>query len=231
MMTTRFSLLAAGLAIAVLLRGCRPVPTDFPVAVGNRTASHGHGLRERCKTRRGRIESDRDLHGQAFSDWKYLSRRHRQPDLSGLYRSSHVLRCDIATGILSAGAATTLIHDVTAYVDVARASCSAGGPGLIWSCCQHEFGQFQFTVTACNISISPSSQSFDPRAGPERVSAGLERLLVDRDEQRHLDHRGRGSSGTGNRTVVYQVQANSTGLSRTALLSIAGQAFTVNQAR
>ena len=39
MMKTRLSLLAAGLAVAVLLAGCHVFPNDFPVAVGNRTAS------------------------------------------------------------------------------------------------------------------------------------------------------------------------------------------------
>ncbi len=39
-----------------------------------------------------------------------------------------------------------------------------------------------------------------------------------------------GASGTGNGTVVFQVQANITGQARTGSLSIAGQTFTVNQA-
>jgi hypothetical protein len=39
-----------------------------------------------------------------------------------------------------------------------------------------------------------------------------------------------GTSGTGNGTVVYQVQPNITGQARTGFLSIAGQTFTVNQA-
>jgi hypothetical protein len=40
-----------------------------------------------------------------------------------------------------------------------------------------------------------------------------------------------GASGTGNGTVVYQVQANTTGQARTASLSVAGETLTVNQAR
>jgi guanylate kinase len=39
-----------------------------------------------------------------------------------------------------------------------------------------------------------------------------------------------GASGTGNGTVIYQVQANTTGQARTGSLSIAGQMFIVNQA-
>jgi hypothetical protein len=38
-----------------------------------------------------------------------------------------------------------------------------------------------------------------------------------------------GAAGTGNGAVVYQVQANITGQTRTGLLFIAGQTFTVNQ--
>jgi hypothetical protein len=39
-----------------------------------------------------------------------------------------------------------------------------------------------------------------------------------------------GASGTGNGTVVFQVQPNITGQTRTGSLSIAGQTFIVNQA-
>src|SRR4029453_10824425 len=119
MMKTRLSLLAAGLAFAVLLAGCHLFPDDFPVAVGNRTAStvtvfaNGEQIGEVGSNQTATFTIDLPPTGKTTVD------AIGNPISPAPIAQATFPARDNATGILSAGAAATLIHDVTAYVDVA----------------------------------------------------------------------------------------------------------------
>ena len=227
MMTFRLSLLAAGLASAAWLAGCS---ADFPVAVGNRTAStvtvfaNGAKLGEVGSNQTATFAVNISPTGKTTSD------AIGNPISPAPIAQATFSAQDMATGILSAGAATTLIHDVTAYVDVAP--CVLFGGASTGPICVSVANTSSGSSQACSVSISPSSQSFDAAGGTGNVSvqassgcswsAGSSVSWISVVS---------GASGTGNGTVVYQVQANNTGQARSASLSIAGETLTVNQAR
>jgi hypothetical protein len=138
---------------------------------------------------------------------------------------------DNATGILSAGAATTLIHDVTAYVDVAPCVLlSSAETGLI--CVSVANTSSGSSVSpACSFTLSPTAQTFDAAAGTGSVSVQASGgcFWTAASNVTWITVIS-GASGTGNGTVVFQVQPNITGQARTGTLTIAGQTFTVSQA-
>jgi hypothetical protein len=139
---------------------------------------------------------------------------------------------DSATGILSAGAATTLIHDVTAYVDVAPCVLLGGAStGLICVSVANTSSGSSGSSPACIFSLSPSSQSFDAAGGTGNVSVqATSNCSWTATSNVTWISVVSGASGTGNGTVIFLVQANTTGQARTGSLSIAGQTFIVNQA-
>ena len=137
---------------------------------------------------------------------------------------------DSATGILSAGAATTLIHDVTAYVDVAPCVLlSSTATGVI--CVSVANTSSGSSVSpACSFTLSPITQSFDAAGGTGNVSVQASGgcFWTAASNVTWISVTS-GASGTGNGTVIYQVQPNLTGQARTGSLTIAGQTFSVGQ--
>jgi len=231
MMKIRLSLLAAGLASAALLAGCHVFPNDFPVAVGNRTAStvtvfaNGEQIGEVGSNQTAKFTIDLAPTGKTTTD------AIGNPIAPAPIAQATFTARDNATGILSAGAATTLIHDVTAYVDVAPCVLlDAASTGLICVAVANTSSGSSGTPPACSFSLSPQSQSFD-------AAGGMGTVLVQASSECSWTATSSvtwitvvsGAAGTGNGAVVYQVQANITGQTRTGLLFIAGQTFTVNQ--
>jgi hypothetical protein len=137
---------------------------------------------------------------------------------------------DSATGVLSAGAATTLIHGVTAYVDVAPCLLLAGGATGPICVSVANTSSGSSSSPACSFTLSPTSQSFDGAGGTGNVSVQTSTgcFWTAASNVTWITVTS-GASGTGNGTVVYQVQPNPTGLARTGTLTIAGQTVTVNQ--
>ncbi|HEX7793897.1 MAG TPA: BACON domain-containing protein [Vicinamibacterales bacterium] len=231
MMKPRLSLVAAGLAIAVLLAGCHIFPDDFPVAVGNRTAStvtvfaNGGAIGEVGSNQTATFSIDLSPIGKTAVD------AIGNPISPAPIASATFTARDSATGVLSAGAATTLIHGVTAYVDVAPCLLLAGGStGPICVSVANTSSGSSGSPT-CSFSLSPSSQSFDSAGGTgtaaiQASSTSCSWTATSNDTWISITS---AVSGTGNGTVVFQVQPNMTGLARTGTLTIAGQTFTVNQ--
>jgi beta-propeller repeat-containing protein/BACON domain-containing protein/all-beta uncharacterized protein/S-layer family protein len=92
-----------------------------------------------------------------------------------------------------------------------------------------------FTVTqsagaGCSYSINPTSKSFMASGGSSTVSvtapAGCGWMAVSNDGFITITS---GSSGSGNGTVSYNVDANATGNPRTGTMTIAGETFIVTQ--
>lgn len=229
MVKTRFCLLAVGLAAEVLLAGCHLFPSDFPVAVGNRTAgtvtvfANGRQIGEIGSDQTATFTVDLSPTGKATVD------AIGNPISPAPVAQATFTARDNATGILSAGAATTLIHGVTAYVDVAPCVLIAGATGLLCvSVANTSSGSS--TSPACNFTLSPSSQSIDAAGGTGTVSVQApSNCSWSATSNATWISVTSGASGTGNGTVLYEVQANITGRSRTASLTIAGQTFTVTQ--
>jgi Viral BACON domain len=231
MMKPRLFLLTAGLAIAVLLAGCHIFPNDFPVAVGNRTAStvtvfaNGGPIGEIGSNQTATFNIDLSPIGKTTVD------AIGNPISPAPIASATFTARDNASGVLSAGAATTLIHGVTAYVDVAPCLLLAGGStGPICVSVANTSSGSSSSPT-CSFSLSPSSQSFDSAGGTgtaaiQASSTSCSWTATSNDTWINITS---AISGTGNGTVVFQVQPNMTGLARTGTLTIAGQTFTVNQ--
>lgn len=120
---------------------------------------------------------------------------------------------------------------MTAYVDVLPCALLAGiSGGLILRLrCQHKFWKFRLTVV--QFLATPFQSSFDAAGGTGNLSvlaaSGCSWSATSTVTWISVTS---GTSGNGNGTVVFQVQANLTGQARTGSLSIARQTFTVNQA-
>jgi hypothetical protein len=230
-MKTGLSVLAAGLAIAVLA-GCHVFPNDFPLAVGNRTGgtvtvfANGKQLGEVGASQTATFTIDLSPTGKTNVD------AIGNPISPAPIAQATFTARDNATGILSAGAAATLIHDITAYVDVAPCLLLGGsstGPICV-SVANTSSGSSGNPPVGCTFSLAPSSQAFDAAGGTGTVlvQASSECSWTATSSVTWISVVS-GASGTGNGAVVYQVQANITGQARTGLLFIAGQTFTVNQ--
>ena len=87
------------------------------------------------------------------------------------------------------------------------------------------------TQEPCTYSISPSSQSFNSSggAGSISVTSSASGCIWNVSESVDWIDITSGSSGNGNGTVTYTVSANTTGSSRTAVITVAGQTHTVTQ--
>ena len=222
---------AAGLAVAMWLAGCEVFPSDFPVAVGNRTAStvtvfaNGEQLGEVGSNQTATFTVDLSPTGKTSVD------AIGNPISPAPIAQATFTARDNSTGVLSAGAATTLIHDVTAYVDVAPCILFAGAStGLICVSVANSSSGSSGTSPACSVSLSPSSQLFDATGGTGNVlvqaASGCSWVATSSVSWITVVS---AASGTGNATVVYQVQTNITGQARTGSLSIAGQTLTITQ--
>ena len=230
-MKARVSPFAAGLGIAVLLAGCHIFPDDFPVAVGNRTGStvtvfaNGAQIGEVASNQTATFTIDLSPTGKTTVD------AIGNPISPAPIAQATFTARDNTTGILSAGAATTLIHDVTAYVDVAPCVLLSGSStGLICVSVANSSSGSSANLPACSFSLSPTSQSFDAAGGTGSVSVQAStNCSWNATSNATWITVVSGASGIGNGTVVFQVQANITGLPRSSSLTIAGQTFMVNQ--
>jgi hypothetical protein len=230
----RFSacLLAAGLALAVPLAGCDLFHTDFDIAVGNRTANTVSIFANGGKL--GDVGSN--LTATFTLEERSTSRT--TIDSAGSPTSPRPVAQvtfsaqDMTTGRLSAGVATTLVKDVTTYVDVAP--CELIGAESVPPCVSVSsvttIPQGQGQGQACTFSLTGSSQSFTAAGGTGNVSvnttSGCTWSATSSESWLTIVS---GASGTGTGVVVFQVAPNITGQVRTASLSIGGQTFTVNQ--
>ncbi len=86
------------------------------------------------------------------------------------------------------------------------------------------------SASPCTLSISPTSQSFGSGGGTGSVTVtagtGCAWTAVSNASWIHVTS---GSSGSGNGSVGYSVDANGSSSPRTGTMTIAGQTFTVNQ--
>src|SRR5262245_33060961 len=212
-MKARVSPITAGLGIAVLFAGCHVFPDDFPVAVGNRTGStvtvfaNGAQIGEVASNQTATFTVDLSPTGKTAVD------AIGNPISPAPIAQATFTARDNATGILSAGAATTLIHDVTAYVDVAPCVLLAGAStGLICVSVANTSSGSSGSPVACSFSLSPSGQSFDAAGGTGNVSVqtSSDCSWTATSSVTWISVVS-GAAGTGNGTVVYQVQANITG--------------------
>ncbi|GAX62663.1 hypothetical protein SCALIN_C38_0026 [Candidatus Scalindua japonica] len=87
-----------------------------------------------------------------------------------------------------------------------------------------------FTVRVCTFSISPESGHFDTSGGTGTVDVtapgGCDWTALSNDSWITITS---GSNGSGNGTVAYSIEENTSSVSRTGTLTIAGQTFTVIQ--
>jgi len=90
--------------------------------------------------------------------------------------------------------------------------------------------KFRNPAASCNYSIASTNQSFASSGGTGTVnvttSAGCSWTAMSNAPWINITS---GASGTGNGSVGYAVDPNSSGISRSAAMSIAGQVFTVYQ--
>ena len=110
--------LAAGLALAVLLAGCESLPSDFDIAVGNRTAntvsifSNGGKIGEVGSNLTAAFTLEESPTGRTTID-SAGSTTSPNPVAQVTFSAQ-----DMRTGVLSAGVVTILVKGVTTYVDV-----------------------------------------------------------------------------------------------------------------
>jgi len=229
----RVSLLAAGLALAVPLAGCDLFHTDFDVAVGNRTASpvsifvDGGKIGDVGANLTATFTVEETALGRSTVEGGPTSPR---PVARVTFSAQ-----DLATGMLSAGVAATLVKDVTTYVDVAP--CEQVEAGAASPCVSVSGANISVPTgtngsqgQACTFSLSGSNQSFNAIGGTGTVNvtttSGCAWSVTSTDSW--LTVVG-SASGTGTGVVAFQVAVNTTGQARTASLAIGGQTFTVTQ--
>jgi hypothetical protein len=229
----RFStcLLAAALALAIPLAGCGLFHSDFDIAVGNRTANRVSVFANGEKI--GEVGSNLTT---TFTVEESPTGRTTIDSAGGPTSPMPVAQVtfsaqDMTTGALSAGVAATLVKDVTTYVDVAPCvliGLIGGGPAP--PCVSVSSTTTGSQEQGCTFSLSGSDRSFDATGGTGNVSvdtsSGCAWSATSSASWLTVTS---GASGTGTGAVVFQVAANTTGLARTASLSIGGQTFTVNQ--
>ena len=231
----RTCILAAGLALAVPIAACGMFHSDFDIAVGNRTANTVSVFANGEKI--GEVGSNLTT---SFT-LEESPTGHTTIDSTGGPTSPipvaqvTVAAQDMTTGVLSAGAATTLVKGVTTYVDVAPCVLIGGGsaPPCV-SISGASTGSVSGATTGsqqvCTFSLSASDQSFGAIGGTGNVrvttSSGCAWSATSSASWLTV---GSGASGTGTGVVVFQVAANTTGQARTASLTIGGQTFTINQ--
>ena len=229
-------LLAAGLALAVPLVGCNLFHADFDIAVGNRTANTVSVFANGGKigdvgsnlTATFTLEETPIGRNTIDSTGNPVSPR---PIAQVTFSAQ-----DLATGVLSAGVAATLVKDITTYIDIAP--CLPIDAGSASPCVSVASGSLSVPSGTtgsqgqeCTFSLSGSAQSFSVVGGTGNVtvttSSGCSWNVTSSESWLTVVT---GASGTGAGVVVFQVAPNTTGQARAASLSVGGQTFTVNQA-
>jgi BACON domain-containing protein len=230
----RACLLVAGLALVLPLVGCGFFHNEFDVAVGNRTSNpvsiFANG---------GKI-GDLGSNSTASFSVEETPIPNTTVDSSAsptaprpMARVTFSVQ-DMTTGVLSAGVTTTMVKEVTTYVEVAPCTTSDTGPAApcvsVSSVAPVASGAIASQGQTCTFSLSSSSQSFDAIGGTGTVSVststGCAWNAISSDAWLTIVS---GASGTGNGVVEFRVTANNTTQTRTAFLSIGGQRFTVSQ--
>jgi hypothetical protein len=227
-------LLAAGLAMAVPLAGCNLFHADFDIAVGNRTANTVSVFANGGKigdvgsnlTATFTLEETPIGRNTIDSTGNPVSPR---PITQVTFSAQ-----DLATGVLSAGVAATLVKDITTYIDIAPC-LDAGSASPCVSVASGTLPVPNGTTGSqgqeCTFSLSGSAQSFSVVGGTGNVtvttSSGCSWNVTSSESWLTVVS---GASGTGAGVVVFQVASNTTGQARAASLSVGGQTFTVNQA-
>jgi hypothetical protein len=231
-------LLAAGLALAAPLAGCNLFHADFDIAVGNRTANMVSVF-----ANGGKI-GDVGSNSTATFTLEETPIGRNTIDSTGNPVSPRPITQvtfsaqDLATGVLSAGVAATLVKDITTYIDIAPCLLTDAGSGSASPCVSVASGTLPVPSGTtgsqgqdCTFSLSGSAQSFTVAGGTGNVtvttSSGCTWNATSSESWLTVVS---GASGTGAGVVVFQVAPNTTGLMRAASLSIGGQTFTVNQA-
>ena len=132
---------------------------------------------------------------------------------AALSRQSRIARWQVASGL----------NPNTAYWFKVRSVDFCGiGP---WS------GATPFTTSSCGYSLLPQAYAYSPQRDMERLRSHLPQCsctwtATSNDPWIHVTS---GSSGTGNGTVSYSVDVNTTGIARKGTITIGGQGFTVYQ--
>ena len=224
----RTCLLAAALGLAMSLAGCGLFHSDFPIAVGNRTANtvsvfaNGEKVGEVGSNLTATFTVEESPSGNSTID-SAGSPTSPVPIAQVTFSAK-----DISTGVLSAGVAATLVKDVTTYVDVAP--CGLIAERSAAPCVSVSSTTTGSPVQACAFLLSGSGQSFNALGGTGNVtvntSSGCAWSATSSASWLTVVS---GGSGSGTGVVVFEVAANPTGQARTASLSIGGQTFTINQ--
>lgn len=226
----RACLVAAGLALAVPLGGCDLFHSDFDIAVGNRTANTVSIFANGGKI--GDVGSNLTATFTVEETPIGASASSVSP---GPIAQVTFSAKDMTTGVLSAGVAATLVKDVTTYVDVAP--CVLMDAGSAPPCLSVSSGSLSVSGgttdsqgQVCTVSLSGPDQPFSGTGGTGNVnvntSSGCAWTATSSESWLTVVS---GDSGTGTGVVVFRVAANTTGLARSASLSIRGQTFTVKQ--
>lgn len=87
------------------------------------------------------------------------------------------------------------------------------------------------TATACNFSITPTSKSFTKTGGRGSIAVTATSSNCNWTATSNVSWVTLPSSYTGSKTVTYTVAKNSTGVNRSATLTVAGKTFTVSQTK
>ncbi len=224
----RTCLIAPAVALAWSLAGCGLFHTDFDIAVGNRTANtvsvfvNGGKIGELGSNQTAAFTVEEPETGRTAVDTAGNATSPTPVAVVTLAAQ------DMTTGVLSAGTSATLVKYVTTYVDVAP--CGLIGDRSSTPCVSVSSVPIPPPTPACTFSLSTSRQSFDAGGGTGTVevstSSGCAWTATSSERWLTVTN---GASGTGTGVVVFQVEANSTSLPRTAILTVAGQAITVNQ--
>jgi hypothetical protein len=209
------------------LAGCSLFHSDFPIAVGNRTANtvsvfaNGKEIGTVGSNLTAAFTVEESPTGQTASGGSTVS----PTPVAQVTFSAR----DMTTGLLSAGVSATLVKDITTYVDVAPCILLGGGSALpCVSVSSTPTGSPP--VQACTFSLSGSSQSFSTTGGTGNVTVNTSSGCAwSATSSASWVIVVSGASGTGTGVVAFEVQPNTTGQVRTTSLSIGGQTFTINQ--
>jgi hypothetical protein len=238
-MTTpaKASLLVTALTLAVSLAGCDLTHSDFDIAVGNRTANtvsvFANG--ERVGDVGSNLTATFTVEETPIGRTAIAA---TTPSSPGAIAQVTFSAQDMTTGALSAGVTTTLVKDITTYVDVTPCVLAtlidAGlAPPCLSVSSQNLAGAIGTTgsqVQACTFSLSGSAQAFPQTGGTGNVTVNTSNLCAwSATSSESWVTIVSGTSGTGTGVVAFQVAANTTGQMRTATLTIGRQTFIVTQ--
>jgi hypothetical protein len=209
----------------VPLAGCNLFHSEFPVAVGNRTANTVSVMANGQTV--GNVGSNATA---TFEIEATLNASARSPASPTQVAQVTFSARDVTTGVLSAGVTATVSKDVTTYVDVAPCVPIVGSAPPCVSVSPTTGSSTGSLTPPCTVSLSSSSQSFNTVGGTGRVTVSApSNCAWSASSTATWVTVVSGASGTGNGTVVFEVAPNPTGQRRTTSLSIGDQTVTISQ--